>query len=141
MIPAAPAERGRALLIAFVLLLTATLGAFALTRALRAQDDVVNAVELEGRAGDGGTATIRFTLVDGDGAVDVLVIDAERRPVRTLLKDEPLASGPHELDWDGRDDAGLAAPPGRYALRVLLGEGDRDVLPPGRIVVGSGGGR
>lgn len=129
----------------FVALAVLTLVAFALTRAARAGDDLVNTVELSPALERGGEATVGFTLAEPDDAVDVLIIDgnrgSDRAQVRALASGEPLTAGPHQLTWDGRGDDGEPAPPGLYALRVILGEADRDILPPGRIrVVGRGPG-
>ncbi len=55
--------------------------------------------------------------------------------VATLASGEDLAAGPHTYAWDGRTDSGDRAPPGLYALEVVLGEQGRDVKPPGRIEV------
>ncbi len=38
--------------------------------------------------------------------------------------------------WDGVADDGDLAPAGQYALKVVLGEQGREILPPGRIEVG-----
>jgi len=135
---AAGAPSPRTVLSLFLVLLLATLGAFALTRGLRAQADIVNAVEIEGQAGGGEFATIRFTLVDGDPSADVLVVDLAGVPVKSLLASEPLAAGPHEFVWDGRDEGGKPAEPGRYGLRVILGEQERDIRPAGRIRLAPG---
>ena len=51
------------------------------------------------------------------------------------VRSADLAAGAQEFPWDGRTDDGEPAPPGLYALRVVLGEQDRDILPPGRIRV------
>lgn len=126
----------RTVLLLFLSLLVATLGAFALTRALRAQDDIVNAVEIEGSAGAGREATIRFTLVGGDSSADLLIVDRAGLPVRGLLLNVALEAGRHEVVWDGRADDGTAATPGRYGLRVVLDEQGRDIRPDGRIRVG-----
>lgn len=123
----------------FVALAVLTLAAFALTRAARAGDDLVNTVELSPALERGDDATIGFTLAEPDAAVDVLIIEgnpgSDRAQVRALASAEPLAAGPQQLTWNGRGDDGEPVPPGLYALRVILGEADRDILPPGRIRV------
>lgn len=125
--------------ILFVALAVLTLTAFAVTRAARSGDDLVNTVELSPVLEPGGEATVAFTLPEPDGAVDVLIIEgdpeSDRAPVRALALGTPLEAGRQELTWDGLGDDGEPVQPGLYALRVVLGEMERDVLPPGRICV------
>ncbi len=127
---------GSALLI---LLLALSVGAFALTRVLRSSDDVVNTVVLAAAPKPGGKATIRFTTTQTDSQGAVYIIDSHEETVRTLRAPGTLAAGPHTLRWDGRTDAGTAAPPGRYGLRVVLGADGRDIVPPGSITIGPAG--
>jgi hypothetical protein len=61
-------------------------------------------------------AVIRFDL-RRDGAVTLRAYDVQGRLVRTLV-DTYLASGPREVRWDGRDDAGRGLPSGTYFLRL-----------------------
>lgn len=121
----------------FAALAVLVLVAFAVTRAARAGDDLVNTVELQGTLPSGGEASVAFTLAEPDQAVDVLIIDGEREQVRALELGVALDAGPQEFSWDGVTDDGQRAPPGLYAIRVILGEAERDILPPGRIRVGS----
>jgi len=130
----------------FVVLAVLTLAAFAVTRAARAGDDLVNTVELSPELEPGGEADVRFTLAEPDDAVDVLIIDGNPGSVRgvvlSLELGASLDAGPQALTWDGVGDDGEPVPPGLYALRVILGEQGRDILPPGRIRVpgpGEGG--
>lgn len=129
---AGEAALGGALFVALAILV---LVAFAVTRAARAGDDLVNTVELQPILARGANASVAFTLAEPDGAVDVLIIDEEREQVRALELGIPLEAGPQEFSWDGLADDGQRAPPGLYALRVILGEAERDILPPGRIEV------
>ncbi|HEX2388577.1 MAG TPA: FlgD immunoglobulin-like domain containing protein [Solirubrobacterales bacterium] len=124
--------------ILFACLLVLSVAAFAVERVARSSDDVVNTVELAPTL-EGGTADVTFTLANPDSDVDVLIIDGSEGGdgglVATLASGEDLAAGPHTYAWDGRTDSGDRAPPGLYALEVVLGEQDRDVKPPGRIEV------
>jgi flagellar hook assembly protein FlgD len=133
------AELNRLGTVLFAVLLVLAVGAFAITRAVRAGDDLVNTVELQSELPPGGTASVRFTLAEPDDSVDVLVIDgnpgSDDAQVRALDLGADLPAGPQEYEWDGRTDDGRPAPPGLYALRVVLGEAGRDILPPGRIEV------
>jgi len=62
------------------------------------------------------TAWLSFTL-PAPAPVEALVLDASGRLVRRLWSGD-LPAGPHQLDWDGRDDAGAPARSGRYWARV-----------------------
>jgi pimeloyl-ACP methyl ester carboxylesterase len=62
------------------------------------------------------TTTVRVTVAAG-GPVDVAVHDLRGRRVRTLAAGH-LASGVHELRWDGRDHGGQAVATGVYLVRV-----------------------
>ena len=122
----------------FACLLVLTFAVFAVERAARSADDLVNTVVLSPQL-EGGRAEVRFTLAEPDSNVDVLIIDGNEGSngdlVATLASGEDLAAGPHTYEWDGRTDSGERAPPGLYALEVVLGEQGRDVKPPGRIRV------
>lgn len=124
-----------------VALLVLSLAAFAVTRAVRVQDDIVNTVVLSEVIEPGGTATVEFTTTVPDSRADVLITDTEDRQVRSLALGTALAAGPQRFSWDGTGDDGEPVAPGLYGLRVILGEQGRDIKPPGRIeVVGSTGG-
>ncbi|MEZ5074860.1 MAG: FlgD immunoglobulin-like domain containing protein [Solirubrobacterales bacterium] len=122
----------------FACLFVLTVAAFAIERIARSSDDLVNTVVLSPElTADGAAAT--FTLAKPDSDVDVLIIDGDEGSdgglVATLASGADLAAGPHTYTWDGRTDAGERAPPGLYALEVVLGAQGRDVKPPGRIEV------
>ncbi len=71
--------------------------------------------------------TIRFGLAE-PGQVDLRIYDLSGRRVRTLV-DGRLEAGAHELEWQGRDDAGHALASGVYFLRFKAGEtNDTDKL-------------
>ena len=55
-------------------------------------------------------ARIRLTVPSG-GRVQATVYNVAGRRLRSLL-DRELASGLHDLTWDGRDDAGRLLPGG-----------------------------
>jgi flagellar hook assembly protein FlgD len=127
----------------FAVLLVVAVAAFAVTRAVRSEDDLVNTVELTKRLEAGGSARVSFDLARADDSVDVLIIDGspggDDEQVRALALGQDLPAGTHAFRWDGLGDDGEPVPPGPYALRVILGEQGRDILPPGRIrVVGAG---
>ncbi len=69
-----------------------------------------------------GASAVEFAL-SGAGPVDLTVCDALGRRVRTLASG-PMPAGSHSARWDGRDEAGRAAPPGLYfwCLRTPSGQ-------------------
>ena len=116
----------------------ASLSRVARTRAARSGDDLVNSVELS-PALERGEARVAFRLAEADDSVDVLIIGGQEggddAQVRALALGADLDAGEHVYVWDGTGDDGEPVPPGPYALRVVLGEAGRDILPPGRIEV------
>ncbi len=60
--------------------------------------------------------TLRFEL-DRPDVVQLVVFDAAGRRVRTIL-DGAFAAGPHEAEWDGRDDAGRSVASGVYLMQL-----------------------
>jgi flagellar hook capping protein FlgD len=139
-----PGTRGTALGAAlFAVLAVLAVAGFAVTRAARSGDDLVNSVELTPAkfipGGPDGDARIAFRTAEADDSVDVLIIDGEPggddAQVRALALGEDLEAGEHVYRWDGHADDGDLAPPGLYALEVVLGEDGRDILPPGRIEI------
>ena len=116
-----------------IALLALSVAGFAVTRAMRASDDIVNTVSLSAELEPDGAAEIRFTTTVEEREADVLVIGDDEEPVRALQAGEPLAKGAHRFTWDGRDDEGLLLPPGAYGLRVILHEEGRDIVPPGEM--------
>lgn len=120
----------------FAALAVLSVAAFAVTRAARSADDLVNTVVLDKTVTIGGKANVRFTLAEPDSSVTVMIIDGRTNlQVRDIADQGDLDAGPQDLSWDGRTDSGKPAGPGLYAIRVILGEQGRDILPPGRIRV------
>jgi hypothetical protein len=64
--------------------------------------------------------TIRYSLASA-GPVSLTIYDLRGRPVRSLLKSAHRAAGAQAVTWNGRDDAGVAAPSGVYLVRVEAG--------------------
>ena len=121
--------------ILFTVLAVATIGAFAATRAVRSQDDILNTVELPARVAVGAPEPISFSLTQSDSDADVLIIDRKGDVVRSLLVGIPVEAGPRTVSWDGKADGGAPAPPGRYRLRVVLGDAGRSIEPPGSMLI------
>ena len=55
--------------------------------------------------------------------VDCRVYDLAGRPVRALLDAVPRPAGPHEIRWDGRDEAGRACASGIYFVGLGASDG------------------
>lgn len=66
-----------------------------------------------------GGSRVHFDLAR-DGEVALEVFDVRGARVRTLARGARPA-GRHQLEWDGRDDAGRAAPAGLYVVRFAAG--------------------
>ena len=66
-----------------------------------------------------GPTRIGFALEQA-GVARLQILDLAGRHVRTLA-DGPCAAGSHAQTWDGRDDAGRAAPAGIYLARLEAG--------------------
>jgi flagellar hook assembly protein FlgD len=65
--------------------------------------------------------TLGFALAS-PGRVVMSVYDPAGRLVRRLV-DGHRSAGPHEVVWDGRDDAGRSLPSGTYLVRLEQGDG------------------
>ena len=68
-----------------------------------------------------GACRLGFALAV-PGRVRLAIVDVRGRRVRSLA-DRAFGDGAHALAWDGRDDAGRAAPPGAYVARLETPEG------------------
>jgi flagellar hook assembly protein FlgD len=69
----------------------------------------------------GDHTRISFAL-PSDGAVSLQVFDATGRLVRTLVS-STLPAGPHNVVWEGADEAGRPAPAGLYYYRLSTDAG------------------
>ena len=63
------------------------------------------------------TTRISFSIGRADEPTRLLVYDVTGRLVRALV-DAKLPEGPHEVTWDGRDDAGRGVGSGMYFVRL-----------------------
>ena len=106
-----------------VALLAGTAAAFALTQGLKLQKSPIFGTE-PGEVFSPvcgcprKVATIAFKLRKRD-RLDVSIVDGDE-VVRTLERGRSHPSGPVEIRWDGRDDAGRILPEGEYEPRVRL---------------------
>jgi hypothetical protein len=64
----------------------------------------------------GSSTTISFSLpTSGSAALEIFGVDGRRL---RRLESPVLAAGPHQVVWDGLDDAGQRAPAGLYLFRM-----------------------
>jgi len=76
------------------------------------------------RDGDSLAAFTNLTVtLDQAATLSWLVVDASGLPVRALLTNQPTASGPQSVRWDGTDDLGNHVPDGAYTAIVTSGTG------------------
>lgn len=123
----------------FVTLFTGALVAAALVVASRSPDLVLEVTALPPKFspnGDGkpDEAAITFFVREPDPDAEVSIVGRDLRQTRTLDESVHLsADEPVTYTWDGRMDSGQLAPPGRYRLRVVLPNQERDMVFPKRI--------
>lgn len=143
----AAAVSPRAAAAVFALLLLASVAAFAYAQRLKRDPLVLDRVQFIAPPHRKGTAKVHSFTPNGDCRRDrlriqfrttisdtgtVQVIKPGGRVVFTLARDVFLKRYTiHAYYWDGRQRGGGTAPPGRYKLRVKLG--DRVLVTPGTI--------
>jgi serine protease AprX len=69
--------------------------------------------------------------LSSDGPVELVILDARGRRIRTLLGTAYQTAGSHAVRWNGRDDAGRPAASGVYFCRL----GSRDEHAGGRFLL------
>jgi hypothetical protein len=142
----APVPPGAAAVV-FALLILATLAAFAYSQRVKRDPLVLDRVQFFSLPHRKGTAKVHSFTPNGDCRRDriritfrttvsdagtVQVIKPGGRVVLTLARDTFLKRYTiHAYFWDGRTRNDGIAPPGRYKLRVKLG--DRVLVTPGTI--------
>jgi flagellar hook assembly protein FlgD len=68
------------------------------------------------------TAKVRFELLH-PATVTWRIVDGSGKVVRTIATDQSLPAGPRSFTWNGRNDAGVLVPQGRYMSRVTATDG------------------
>jgi hypothetical protein len=142
-----PPVSPRAAAAVFALLVLATVAAFAYSQRVKRDPLVLDRVQFIAPPHRKGTAKVHSFTPNGDCRRDrlriqfrttisdrgtVQVIKPGGRVVFTLARDVFLKRYTiHTFYWDGRQRGGGTAPPGRYKLRVKLG--DRVLVTPGAI--------
>jgi flagellar hook assembly protein FlgD len=87
-----------------------------------------------GVAGKGGKGEIDYYVRYDEPHATVELVGRDKALVRTIGDDIPLQANKRmTYEWDGLDDDGEPALPGRYRLRVILPGVDRDMIFPRRI--------
>jgi flagellar hook assembly protein FlgD len=116
------------------LLVAGTAAAIVLTQHLRHDGPVASAIHWKTRTGPRYRVCFRLTR---DDTVQVAVVNSDDRVVRVLASPEALAGSDtaHCFGWDGRDDAGQPAPPGRYHLQLSLEDADRVAVSGERLTI------
>ena len=117
-----------------VALIGGTTAAFTLTEALKLQRSPIGKPRIRPFFSPAcecptSTARMRIRLKEED-RLDVVVVDSDGEPVRTLASDVRESPGKLTFTWDGRTDAGTLAPDGTYRLRVHLDEERRTIVVP-----------
>lgn len=121
---------------AFVVVILATAGSFALAQRLKRAPTIVYEVhkialfspKVEGPA---QRARFSFRLRVKQDEVTLLVTNLAGEQIRTIKEDIPVTYGATvRSSWDGADDAGRSVPDGQYRIQVVLQEAGRAVQLP-----------
>ena len=83
---------------------------------------------------DGAVQSGSYTL-DGSGYVTIDVYDSDGGIVRTFYKGSE-DKGEHDVNWDGRDDAGAIAGDGSYTFEVTARDEDGFYVPSNTYISG-----
>jgi hypothetical protein len=135
------AERVRAALVAALAfaLLAGTTAAFAVSAVLKLERSPVAAPQFTKHFSPGcdcpsHAAVLSLRLRKAD-TIDAGIVDRDGDVVRTLVENDPRRRGELTLLWNGRDDAGVVVPDGRYRLRLRLDGAHRTIVVPNPIFV------
>lgn len=121
---------------AFLIVILATAGSFALAQRLKRAPTIVyetHAIQLFSPKVASLASKARFSFrlrVKRDQAT-LIVTNLAGDPLRTIKKDIPVTWGATiRGQWDGADDAGRSVPDGRYRVQVVLRQAGRAVQLP-----------
>ncbi|HKZ13909.1 MAG TPA: hypothetical protein VJL81_08710 [Solirubrobacterales bacterium] len=126
--------------VAFALLVVATLAAFAYAQRVKRDPQVIDKFKIAGKKTNAFTPAgpchkrvrLKFrTTTSNDAAVEI--IKPGGVVVRTLAEEFLKRYSYHAYHWDGKDDAGVIQPVGRYRMRVILEDEERSLTLPGTI--------
>ena len=133
-----PRRRIDAAVVVFALLVVATVAAFAYAQRVKRDPLLLDRVAIGHEKSNAFTPPcegikLKFrTTTSNDGTVEVIrpggeIVDKLARG--TFLKRYSY----HTFHWDGKNEAGVVQPPGRYKLRVILDDEERSLTVPGTI--------
>jgi len=130
----AEAKVKRASVVAFAVLIAATLLGLVIAQRLRHSDPVVIGVRRTAAFSPIGTgprsAALSFWIRRFD-RVDVAVVDSRGDFVDTIAAAKPVPGRTRvRFYWDGRDDSGRLVPDGRYRFRLGLARQGRSLVLP-----------
>ncbi|MFT3864780.1 MAG: hypothetical protein QM729_10950 [Solirubrobacterales bacterium] len=136
-----PRRRIDAAAVVFALLVLGTVAAFAYAQRVKRDPQVIDKYKIAGRHTNAFTPAgpchrrirLKFrTTTSNDATVEV--IKPGGQVVRLLAEGTFLKRySYHVYHWDGKDDAGVIQPAGRYRLHVLLEDEGRSLTLPGTI--------
>src|SRR5215510_10167460 len=124
--------------VVFALLVVATAAAFAYAQRVKRDPLLLDRVGIGGKKSNGfmppcERIKLKFrTTTSNDGTVEVIRPGGEIVAVLahgTFLKRYSF----HTFHWDGRNEDDVVQPPGRYKLRVILEDEERELTVPGTI--------
>jgi hypothetical protein len=124
--------------VVFALLVVATLAAFAYAQRVKRDPLLLDRVGIGPKNSNAffppcDKIKLKFrTTTSNDGTVEVIRPGGE---VVATLADHTFLKrySFHTFFWDGRGEAGMIEPPGRYKLRVILEDEGRSLTAPGTI--------
>lgn len=126
--------------VVFALLVVATLAAFAYAERVKRDPQVIDNFKIAGEHTNAFTPAgpchkrvrLKFrTTTSNDATVEI--IKPGGFVVRTLAQEFLKRYSYHAFHWDGKDDAGVIQPVGRYRMRVILEDEERSLTLPGTI--------
>ena len=133
-----PRRKADAAAVVFALLVVATVAAFAYAQRVKRDPPVIDNFKIAGKSTNSFTPAgpchrrirLRFrTTTSNDGTVEI--IKPGGKVVRVLAEDTFLKRYSfHTYHWDGKNNAGVILPIGRYRMRVLLHDEGRELILP-----------
>lgn len=133
-----PRRKADAAAVVFALLVVATVVAFAYAQRVKRDPLLVDNFKIAGKSTNSFTPAgpchrrirLKFrTTTSNDATVEI--VKPGGTVVRTLAEDTFLKRYSYRAyHWDGKNDAGVIAPVGRYRMRVLLHDEGRELTLP-----------
>ncbi|MGE5314758.1 MAG: flagellar hook assembly protein FlgD [Acidobacteriota bacterium] len=86
---------------------------------------------------DGSTdVSLGYTLPGAVAGVTVSVYDEKGAKVREISGSD-LSAGDHEIEWDGKDDAGASLPEGKYTFRIAATDSNGSAVTTNQFLWGT----